>query len=631
MAMVTTTRRREGILRRPTATTGFSSWFTTIDHKKIGILYGATALVFFLVGGIEALLIRSQLAEPNGTLLNADQYNEIFTMHGVTMIFLFVMPMSAAFFNYFIPLMIGARDVAFPRLNAYSYWVFLLGGLFIYSSFFLGGAPNCGWFCYAPNSVVDPTIGPTFYALGLIITGIASTAGAVNLAVTVINMRAPGMSLFRVPVFVWMGLVVQLLLAFSLPIITVALFQLLFDREFATHFFDPTAGGDPILWQHLFWLFGHPEVYILILPAFGIITEILPVFSRKPLFGYQFVVFSGIAIGFIGFGVWAHHMFAAGLGPVANTAFGVSTAIIAIPTGVKIFNWMATMYRGDLRFTSAMLFAIGTVTMFVIGGLSGVTHSIVPSDYQQTDTYYIVAHFHYVIFGGAVFGLFGGVYYWWPKVFGRLLSEPLAKLHFWLMLIGFNLTFGPMHILGLQGMIRRTYTYPESLGLTFWNQVATLGSFLIALSILVFLVNVVRTRMKALPAAADVADPWDGRTLEWMTPSPPPVHNFDEIPTVHALDEFWHRKYVEDERTGRLVPAQAGAADAGEPDPAGHGAGHGIHLPSPSYWPLVAAIGMPVIAYGVLYSWWAVGIGFLIALVGFYGWALEPSVAAEDA
>ena len=632
MAIVTTTRRREGILRRPTATTGFSSWFTTIDHKKIGILYGATALVFFLVGGIEALLIRSQLAGPNGTLLNADQYNEIFTMHGVTMIFLFVMPMSAAFFNYFIPLMIGARDVAFPRLNAYSYWVFLLGGLFIYSSFFLGGAPNCGWFCYAPNSVVDPTIGPTFYALGLIITGIASTAGAVNLAVTVINMRAPGMSLFRVPVFVWMGLVVQLLLAFSLPIITVALFQLLFDREFGTHFFDPTAGGDPILWQHLFWLFGHPEVYILILPAFGIITEILPVFSRKPLFGYQFVVFSGIAIGFIGFGVWAHHMFAAGLGPVANTAFGVSTAIIAIPTGVKIFNWMATMYRGDLRFTSAMLFAIGTVTMFVIGGLSGVTHSIVPSDYQQTDTYYIVAHFHYVIFGGAVFGLFGGVYYWWPKVFGRLLSEPLAKVHFWLMLVGFNLTFGPMHILGLQGMIRRTYTYPESLGLTFWNQVATLGSFLIALSILVFLVNVVRTRMKARPAAADVADPWDGRTLEWMTPSPPPVHNFDEIPTVHALDEFWHRKYVEDERTGRLVRAQAGAANgrAAGHDPDGHGAAHSIHLPSPSYWPLVASIGMPVIAYGVLYSWWAVGIGFLIALIGFYGWAIEPSVSPGD-
>ena len=314
MATVSTTARREGILRRPTATTGFWSWFTTIDHKKIGILYGATALVFFLIGGLEALLIRAQLAGPDGTLLNADQYNQIFTMHGVTMVFLFVMPMSAAFFNYFIPLMIGARDVAFPRLNAYSYWLFLLGGLFLYSSFFLGGAPNCGWFCYAPNSIFDPSVGPTFYALGLIITGIASTAGAVNLAVTVINMRAPGMSLFRVPVFVWMGLVVQLLLVFSLPIITVALFQLLFDREFGTHFFDPTAGGDPILWQHLFWLFGHPEVYILVLPAFGIVSEILPVFSRKPLFGYQFVVFSGIAIGFIGFGVWAHHMFAAGPG-----------------------------------------------------------------------------------------------------------------------------------------------------------------------------------------------------------------------------------------------------------------------------------------------------------------------------
>ena len=628
MATVSTTARREGILRRPTAITGFWSWFTTIDHKKIGILYGATALVFFLVGGLEALLIRSQLAGPDGTLLNADQYNQIFTMHGVTMVFLFVMPMSAAFFNYFIPLMIGARDVAFPRLNAYSYWVFLLGGLFLYSSFFLGGAPNCGWFCYAPNSIFDPSVGPTFYALGLIITGIASTAGAVNLAVTVVNMRAPGMSLFRVPVFVWMGLVVQLLLAFSLPIITVALFQLLFDREFGTHFFDPTAGGDPILWQHLFWLFGHPEVYILVLPAFGIVSEILPVFSRKPLFGYQFVVFSGIAIGFIGFGVWAHHMFAAGLGPVANTAFGVSTAIIAIPTGVKIFNWMGTMYRGDIRFTSAMLFAIGTVTMFVIGGLSGVTHTIVPSDYQQTDTYYIVAHFHYVIFGGAVFGLFGGMYYWWPKVFGRKLSEGLGKLHFWVMLIGFNLAFGPMHILGLQGMIRRTYTYPETLGLTFWNEVATVGAFLIAVSILVFLVNVVVVHAKARPNAADVADPWDARTLEWMTLSPPPVHNFDEIPTVHALDEFWHRKYVEDERTGRLVPAQAGAADGHED---AHDGGHGIHLPSPSYWPVVASLGMPLIAYGVLYSWWLVGTGVLVTLVGFYAWALEPSVASGDA
>jgi cytochrome c oxidase subunit 1 len=624
MASVSVPASGRGLLRRPTAITGFWSWFTTVDHKKIGIMYGVTAFVFFIVGGLEALLIRAQLAQPDGTLLNADQYNQIFTMHGITMIFLFVMPMSAAFFNYMIPLMIGARDVAFPRLNAYSFWVFALGGLFLYSSFFLGGAPNGGWFGYAPNSTTDPSIGMTFYAIGLLITGIASTVGAVNLAVTVVNMRAPGLTLFRMPPFVWMGLVVQFLLVFSLPIITVALFQLLFDRRWDTAFFDPTRGGQPILWQHLFWLFGHPEVYILILPAFGIISEVLPVFSRKPLFGYQFVVFSGIAIGFIGFGVWAHHMFAAGLGPVANTAFGISTAIIAIPTGVKIFNWMGTMHGGDIRFATPMLYSVGAVAMFVIGGLSGVTHAIVPSDYQQTDTYYIVAHFHYVIFGGAVFGIFSGLFYWWPKVFGRRLGEAAGKVQFWLLLIGFNLAFGPMHILGLQGMIRREYTYPESLGLTFWNQISTVGAFLIALSVLMFIVNAVATQLRRHREV--VEDPWDARTLEWMTSSPPPVHNFDEIPTVHSLDEFWHRKYAEDERTGTLVPVQAGASDH---DP-GHAAGHGpIHLPSPSYWPLVSGIGLPVIGYGVLYSWWLIGLGSLVVLIGFYGWALEPSVAED--
>jgi cytochrome c oxidase subunit 1 len=611
-------------LRRPSSLTGVGSWFTTVDHKKIGIMYGISAFVFFIVGGLEALLIRSQLAQPDGTVLNAAQYNQVFTMHGVTMVFLFVMPMGAAFFNYMIPLMIGARDVAFPRLNAFSFWAFLSGGIFLYTSWFLGGAPDCGWFCYAPNSTTDPTIGPTFYALGLLITGIASTAGAVNLAVTVINMRAPGMSLFRLPVFVWMGLVVQLLLAFSLPIITVGLFELLFDRRWGTLFFEPGSGGDPILWQHLFWLFGHPEVYILILPAFGIISEILPVFSRKPLFGYQFVVFSGIAIGFIGFGVWAHHMFAAGLGPVANTAFGISTAIIAVPTGIKIFNWMATMHGGDIRFASPFLFAVGAVMMFVIGGLSGVTHAIVPSDYQQTDTYYIVAHFHYVIFGGGVFAFFGGLVYWWPKVFGRMLSETWAKLSFWLMLIGFNLTFGPMHILGLQGMIRRTYTYPATLGLTFWNQMSTVGAFLIALSVLVFLINVVISQRK--PKGLENDDPWDARTMEWMTSCPPAVYNFEQVPTVHALDEFWHRKYVEDERSGRLVPAQAGAASAHDEGEAAV-AGQGIHLPSPSYWPLIAALGLPTMAYGVLYTWWLVGLGALVVLTGLYGWAMEPSVA----
>ena len=610
-----------GLLRRPAATTGFWSWFTTVDHKKIGILYGVSAFVFFVVGGSEALLIRAQLAGPDNTLLSAEAYNQLFTMHGITMVFLVVMPMSSAFFNYLIPLMIGARDVAFPRLNAFSFWAFLFGGLFIYSSWFLGGAPNGGWFGYAPNSTTDPSIGMSFYAAGLLITGIASTAGAINLAVTVINMRAPGMSLFRVPVFVWMGLTVQFLLAFSLPIITVALFELLFDREIGTNFFNVAKGGNPLLWQHLFWLFGHPEVYILILPAFGIISEIIPVFARKPLFGYQFVVFSGIAIGFIGFGVWAHHMFATGLGPVANTAFGVSTAIIAVPTGVKIFNWMATLWRGDIHLATPMLFAIGTVTMFVIGGLSGVTHSIVPSDYQQTDTYYVVAHFHYVLFGGAIFGLFGGMYYWWPKVFGRRLGEGLGKAHFWIMLLGFNLTFGPMHVLGLQGMIRREYTYPASLGLTFWNQVASVGAFMIALSVLVFIVNVVVTSRRA---KTHESDPWDGRTLEWMTPSPPPEYNFPEIPQVHALDDFWHRKYAED-KSGRLMPVQAGAAaEAAEAVHDDEG-GHGIHLPNPSFWPLVAAAGLPLLGYGALFEWWQAGLGGAVMLVALYGWALEPS------
>src|SRR5207248_7901032 len=497
------------------------------------------------------LLIRLQLARPNGHVLSAEAYNQIFTMHGLTMIFLVVMPLSNGFANYIVPLQIGARDVAFPRLNAFGYWVFVIGGLFLYRSFLLGGAPNGGWFNYAPLSAHQfaPGHNIDFYVLGIQILGIASLTSAVNLIVTIINMRAPGMTFMRMPVFTWMTLVVNFLLLFAMPVIAVALVLLTFDRLFGTNFFNVSAGGDPLLWQHLFWLFGHPEVYILILPAMGVVSEVLPVFSRKPLFGYPFVVFSGIAIGFMGWGVWAHHMFAAGLGPVATSGFAISTMLIAVPTGVKIFNWLATIVGGSVRVTTPFLMAVGFVTMFVVGGLSGVTHAIVPADTQQTDTYYIVAHFHYVLFGGSIFGLFAGAFYWWPKFTGKMLSDRLGKWQFWLMLIGFNLTFGPFHILGLQGMPRRVYTYPSGRGWDFWNLMATVGSFIIAFSVLLFIINIVKSRKG--PDVDD--DPWDARTLEWMTSNPPPEYNFAEIPIVTARDEVWHRKYAEDEQ-GRPVP-----------------------------------------------------------------------------
>ncbi|PYM56998.1 MAG: cytochrome ubiquinol oxidase subunit I, partial [Candidatus Rokuibacteriota bacterium] len=417
-----------GTQAKPKALEVVWSWLTTVDHKRIGILYGVSAYVFFLVGGVEALLMRLQLAKPDGTVLSAQTFNELFTMHGTTMIFLAIMPMGAAFFNFIIPLQIGARDVAFPRLNALSYWVFLSGALFLHSSFLAGSIPDAGWFGYAnlttrqfsPGSHVD------FWMLGLQILGLSSLMAGFNFIVTIINMRAPGMTLMRLPLFIWMSFVVQFLVVLAFPAITVALILLMFDRLFGTLFFAPAAGADPLLWQHLFWIFGHPEVYILILPAMGIVSEVLPTFSRKPLFGAPVVIYSGIMIGFFGFGVWSHHMFSVGMGPVADSAFSIATLLIAVPTGVKIFNWIGTLWGGSIRFATPLLFSLGFISMFIMGGLSGVMHASPPVDLQQTDTYFIVAHFHYVLFGGSIFGLFSGVYYWFPKIFGKVLDERLG-------------------------------------------------------------------------------------------------------------------------------------------------------------------------------------------------------------
>src|SRR5215470_7612164 len=522
--------------RKKWTQTAIGSWVTTSDHKKIGILYIFTGVFFFLIGGIEASLIRLQLATPNGQVLSPEAYDQVFTMHGTTMIFLFVMPTMAGFGNYLVPLMIGARDMAFPRLNALGYWLVFFGGLFLSLSFLFGAAPNAGWFSYAPlteatpaclvNNVAassfqsqaqqaaqvaasggqgcfSPGANIDFWILGINMLGIASIVGSLNFVVTILRLRAPGMTINRMPLFVWMTLITAFLLLFALPSVTAASILLLLDRHLGTHFFQAGAGGDPLLWQHLFWSFGHPEVYILILPAFGMISEILPVFSRKPLFGYTFVAWSGVAIGFLSFTVWAHHMFAVGLPLVAQAFFATSTTLIAIPTAVKIFNWVGTIYRGKISLKTPMLFALGFVAMFLIGGLNALALAVVPVDYQLTDTYFVVSHLHYVLFGGTAFGVFAGLYYWFPKMTGKLLNERLGQVHFWLMLIGVNLTFFPMHILGLLGMPRRIYTYPDNLGWNDLNLLATIGAFTIAAAILVFLWNFVITLRSGQPAGSD--------------------------------------------------------------------------------------------------------------------------------
>jgi cytochrome c oxidase subunit I len=513
---------------------GWLGWLTTTDHKKIGILYLFTTFLFFILGGVEALIMRLQLAQPSGTLVDPETYNGLVTIHGTTMIFLFIVPVLAGFGNYFVPLMIGARDMAFPRLNALSFWLLLLGGLAFYASIFFE-PPQAGWTMYPPLSddAFSPSGGVDAWIFLIHLTGLSSIVGAINFIATIHNMRAPGMSWGRMPLFIWSILVYSYLLVAALPAVAAAVTMLLTDRHFGTAFFDPSGGGDPMLWQHLFWFFGHPEVYIMILPVFGMISEILPVFARKPIFGYKAIAAATVAIAFLGLLVWAHHMFTTPTPTVVLAFFMLASFTIAVPTGIKIFNWIATLWRGKVVFKTPLYFAAALPALFVIGGISGVILAIFPVDWQLHDTYFVVAHFHYVLFGGSVFGLFAGLYYWFPKMSGRLMSEALGKVSFWLMFVGFNMTFLIQHSIGMEGMPRRVYDYSEELGVGTYNLISTIGAFILGIGVVVTCVNVIISLKNGRRAGND---PWQGNTLEWFTTSPPADNNFDVVPRVRSVE-----------------------------------------------------------------------------------------------
>lgn len=601
---------------------GLAGSIGTVDHKRIGLRYLYTGFAFFIIAGIEALVLRIQLASSNLEVLDPELYNQLFSMHGVTMMFLAATPVLSGFGNYFLPLMIGARDMAFPRLNAFGYWVFLAAGLFLNSAFLVGQAPNAGWFNYPPlsDATFNPGLNIEFYTLGITFIGVSTTVGAINFLVTSFKMRAPGMTLNRIPIFVWGEIAFALMVVFALPPLTVANLFLFLDRRFGFNFFDAAAGGDPVLWQHLFWIFGHPEVYLVVLPAFGLVSAIIPTFTRQRMIGYTYIVLAEVAVALISFGVWVHHMFTVGLPDVALGFIAAASFMVVIPSAVQVFAWIATSIAGKPRLETPLLFVYGFIVLFVMGGVTGAMFSAIPFDQAVHDSYFVVAHFHYVLAGGAVFPMFAGLYYWAPKMIGRLMSELWGKVSFWLMFVGFNLAFFPMHISGLLGQARRTYTYDAGLGWDLPNLVSTIGSFVLAIGVGVTFVNWFWTRRQGKTSGND---PWGGETLEWATTSPPPVYNFVTIPEIRSREPLWDQP--------ELVEGYQPVEMGGRPLLGGHitlstsslDAGPQAEVPMPhdSPWPLLLTVALSVTLYGILFSSIVVtGLGAGASMGAVVGW-----------